>query len=163
MEQHSQHSQHPPPLPEVRPQPNIASHHNYTATCSEGGPGDVVTTSSADDAASLGAGGGAGGDGFSRLEDLPGVSTDAWLRVTRGLPPSDPFTPGDGFVVCVDSGRLMPANCTVTRVQVRGRSRGGEGSGREGQRAAGRRGKGCGGGAEARLEPPLPFPTRPVL
>ena len=27
-------------------------------------------------------------------EDVPGVPTDAWCRVTRGVPPLDPFTPG---------------------------------------------------------------------
>ena len=27
-------------------------------------------------------------------EDVPGVPSDAWCRVTRGVPPLDPFTPG---------------------------------------------------------------------
>eukprot|EP00198_Chlamydomonas_reinhardtii_P007219 XP_001696555.1 predicted protein [Chlamydomonas reinhardtii] len=79
----------------------------------DGNPGDVATAAVADAAEAA-----AGEDGgpISRVEDLPGVSVDAWMRVTRGLPPSDPYTPGDGFVVCVDGGRFLPANVTVTKV-----------------------------------------------
>lgn len=27
-------------------------------------------------------------------EDVPGVPTEAWVRVSRGIPPTDPFNPG---------------------------------------------------------------------
>ncbi len=47
------------------------------------------------------------------------MSVDAWLRVSRGLPPADAYTPGDGFVVCVDGARMLPANVTLTKVTVR--------------------------------------------
>ena len=28
------------------------------------------------------------------LEDAPGVPQQAWVRVARGVPPAEPFTPG---------------------------------------------------------------------
>lgn len=28
-------------------------------------------------------------------EDIPGVPARAWVRVVRGVPPADPYTPGE--------------------------------------------------------------------
>ena len=41
-------------------------------------------------------------------EDIPGVPTAAWARVKRGVPASDPFKPGEGFVLMVDGARFLP-------------------------------------------------------
>ncbi len=64
---------------------------------------------------------GGGGDGAAVTngaeEDLPGVPAAAWVRVQRGTPPADPYTPGDGFAVIVDGARFLPTSATITRVQ----------------------------------------------
>lgn len=52
-------------------------------------------------------------------EDVPGVPVEAWCRVARGIPPSDPFTPGEGFVLLVDGARFLPANITISKVTAR--------------------------------------------
>lgn len=58
-----------------------------------GAPGDVELAASASAAAGGGAAVGAGvGVG---LEDIPGVPNEAWVRVQRGVPPADPYTPGE--------------------------------------------------------------------
>jgi hypothetical protein len=31
------------------------------------------------------------------LEDAPGVPQQAWIRVAKGVPPAEPFTPGKCF------------------------------------------------------------------
>ncbi len=54
--------------------------------------------------------------GTADREDVPGVPASAWVRVQRGIPPSDPFSPGDGFVVAVDGARFLPACVTLSRV-----------------------------------------------
>ena len=41
-------------------------------------------------------------------EDVPGVPTAAWARVKRGVPASDPFKPGVGFMLMVDGARFLP-------------------------------------------------------
>ena len=41
-------------------------------------------------------------------EDVPGVPTAAWARVKRGVPASDPFKPGAGFMLMVDGARFLP-------------------------------------------------------
>lgn len=41
-------------------------------------------------------------------EDVPGVPTAAWARVKRGVPASDPFKPGEGFILMVDGARFLP-------------------------------------------------------
>ena len=41
-------------------------------------------------------------------EDIPGVPTAAWARVKRGVPASDPFKPGVGFMLMVDGARFLP-------------------------------------------------------
>lgn len=41
-------------------------------------------------------------------EDIPGVPTAAWARVKRGVPASDPFKPGEGFMLMVDGARFLP-------------------------------------------------------
>lgn len=41
-------------------------------------------------------------------EDIPGVPTAAWAQVKRGVPASDPFKPGEGFVLMVDGARFLP-------------------------------------------------------
>ena len=43
-------------------------------------------------------------------EDIPGVPTAAWARVKRGVPASDPFKPGEGFVLMVDGARFLPGS-----------------------------------------------------
>eukprot|EP00878_Enallax_costatus_P034475 GHUV01038227.1.p1 GENE.GHUV01038227.1~~GHUV01038227.1.p1 ORF type:complete len:320 (+),score=114.50 GHUV01038227.1:447-1406(+) len=77
-----------------------------------GAPGDVELAAGASAAAGGGAGVGAG----VGLEDIPGVPSEAWVRVQRGVPPADPYTPGDGFVVTVDGGRFLPCSVTITKV-----------------------------------------------
>ena len=42
------------------------------------------------------------------VEDIPGVPTAAWARVNRGVPASDPFQPGEGFMLMVDAARFLP-------------------------------------------------------
>ena len=42
------------------------------------------------------------------VEDIPGVPTAAWARVKRGVPASDPFKPGEGFMLMVDGARFLP-------------------------------------------------------
>ena len=49
-------------------------------------------------------------------EDIPGVPTAAWARVKRGVPASDPFKPGEGFMLMVDGARFLPGNCTVIQI-----------------------------------------------
>ncbi|KAL0028702.1 hypothetical protein WJX79_000762 [Trebouxia sp. C0005] len=49
-------------------------------------------------------------------EDVPGVPTAAWARVKRGVPASDPFKPGAGFMLMVDGARFLPGNVTVSKV-----------------------------------------------
>ncbi|DBA83915.1 TPA: hypothetical protein ACH3X1_006417 [Trebouxia sp. C0004] len=49
-------------------------------------------------------------------EDVPGVPTAAWARVKRGVPASDPFKPGVGFMLMVDGARFLPGNVTVSKV-----------------------------------------------
>ena len=46
----------------------------------------------------------------------PSLISQAWMRVTRGTPPADPYTPGEGFVVAVEAARFLPANVTCTKV-----------------------------------------------
>ena len=41
-------------------------------------------------------------------EDIPGVPTAAWAKVKRGVPASDPFKPGEGFMLMVDGARFLP-------------------------------------------------------
>ena len=58
-------------------------------------------------------------------QDIPGVPTAAWAKVKRGVPASDPFKPGEGFMLVVDGARFLPGKqrqqdmaapaCTVTR------------------------------------------------
>ena len=47
------------------------------------------------------------------VEDIPGVPTAAWVRVNRGVPASDPFQPGEGFMLMVDAARFLPGKCVV--------------------------------------------------
>ncbi|WIA19544.1 hypothetical protein OEZ85_004153 [Tetradesmus obliquus] len=54
--------------------------------------------------------------GQGQHEDIPGVPSEAWVRVQRGVPPADPYTPGDGLVVVVDAARFLPASVTISRV-----------------------------------------------
>ncbi|EFJ52780.1 hypothetical protein VOLCADRAFT_86096 [Volvox carteri f. nagariensis] len=107
---------------------------DFEITRRDGNPGDVAAATIADTAAAAAAGGGGGGaaaaagaagagkgrvsnsGAISHLEDVPGVSVDAWMRVTREVMPSDSYTPGDGFVVCLDGARFLPANVTLSRV-----------------------------------------------
>ncbi|KAK9815471.1 hypothetical protein WJX72_004235 [[Myrmecia] bisecta] len=49
-------------------------------------------------------------------EDVKGVPTAAWCRVQRGVPPSEPFKPGEGFMLMIDSARYLPGNVTVSKV-----------------------------------------------
>lgn len=35
------------------------------------------------------------GENGKATEDVPGVPAEAWVRVQRGIPPTDPFNPGD--------------------------------------------------------------------
>ncbi len=53
--------------------------------------------------------------GAGAHEDIPGVPVEAWVKVARGVPPGDPFSPGDGFVVIVDAARFLPSCCTLTK------------------------------------------------
>ena len=46
-------------------------------------------------------------------EDVPGVPTAAWARVKRGVPASDPFKPGAGFMLMVDGARFLPGTACV--------------------------------------------------
>ncbi|GLI63028.1 hypothetical protein VaNZ11_005888, partial [Volvox africanus] len=97
---------------------------DFEITKRDGNPGEVASATLTDAAAgggpdASGPSDGRGGEGsVSRLEDVPGVSVDAWMRVTRGVVPSDSYTPGDGFVICLDGARFLPANVTITKVTV---------------------------------------------
>lgn len=70
---------------------------NFNLVVREGVPGDMP-------AAMLGGAlGGAFDDdtdgqngGKVYNEDIPGVPMEAWVRVQRGVPPLDPYTPGEG-------------------------------------------------------------------
>ncbi len=49
-------------------------------------------------------------------EDIKGVPAEAWLRVARAVPPTEPFQPGESFVLRIDAARLLPANVTLTKI-----------------------------------------------
>jgi len=52
-------------------------------------------------------------------EDVPGVPTAAWARVKRGVPASDPFKPGVGFMLMVDGARFLPGTAyAYTRLTI---------------------------------------------
>lgn len=73
----------------VRPALGHANMH-MLLSC-RGAPGDVELGAGASSGV-VGAGGVGAGVG---LEDIPGVPSEAWVRVQRGVPPADPYTPGD--------------------------------------------------------------------
>ena len=56
-----------------------------------GVPGDV----SAQDPHTVAAASAVDGGRGASNEDIPGVPTDAWVRVQRGTPPADPYSPGE--------------------------------------------------------------------
>ncbi len=75
---------------------------DFSVSHAEGQPGDGVPASAAAGGTATagaggpgGSGGGASGKGLGANEDVPGVPTQAWLRVARGIPPAEPFTPGE--------------------------------------------------------------------
>lgn len=64
--------------------------------CCRGAPGDVELAAGASAAVGgAGVGVSAGVGVGAGLEDIPGVPSEAWVRVQRGVPPADPYTPGD--------------------------------------------------------------------
>ncbi|KAF5840442.1 hypothetical protein DUNSADRAFT_16675, partial [Dunaliella salina] len=91
----------------------------FSVSHADGEPGDATTAhgkqGAADPLAAKRSGGPAWPPGRGH-EDVPGVPCTAWVRVTRGTPPTEPFTPGEGFVVLLDGARFLPASSTLTRV-----------------------------------------------
>ena len=49
-------------------------------------------------------------------EDIKGVPAEAWMRVARAVPPTEPFQPGESFVLRIDAARLLPSNVTITKI-----------------------------------------------
>jgi len=87
----------------------------FSVTLSDGQPGDI-THYGKDSAHSIDDADAARGGGEEAKEDIPGVPAEAWSHVTRGVPPMDPFVPGEGCVLLVDSGRFLPASVTISKV-----------------------------------------------
>ena len=98
---------------------------DFSITCSQGLQGEPG--SRVEDPASAPGGSRGGAKSASQderkkkagPEDVPGVPVEAWCRVARGVPPSDPFTPGEGFVLAVDGARFLPASITISKVTAR--------------------------------------------
>ena len=70
---------------------------DFSVTKSDGQPGDITKYGDSQGKLHSRMGGTAAGgaDGMPVVkEDVPGVPIDAWCRVTRGVPPLDPYTPG---------------------------------------------------------------------
>ncbi|KAG1676617.1 hypothetical protein FOA52_008746 [Chlamydomonas sp. UWO 241] len=87
----------------------------FSVTRSDGQPGDI--TNYGDDRGSTASSLlGAQGARAPQTEDVPGVPVEAWCLVARGIPPLDPFTPGEGCVLMVDGARFLPANVTISKV-----------------------------------------------
>lgn len=55
----------------------------------------------------------------SEISELQPISPpyEAWIPHQRQTPPSTPFSPGDGFELCIDGARFLPDIVTATRVR----------------------------------------------
>jgi hypothetical protein len=51
-------------------------------------------------------------------EDLPGVPASAFRLVRHPLPAEAPYQMAEGFVLCVDGARFLPAQVTICRAVV---------------------------------------------
>jgi hypothetical protein len=55
--------------------------------------------------------------GQGQHEDIPGVPTAAWVRVQRGVPPADPYTPGAAAVqgqgICKEIALKLQCICML--------------------------------------------------
>ena len=100
---------------------------DFSITHTPGQPGDLARYKDEEASQAPGSRGGLKSSGTNAqgdikkkvAEDVPGVPAEAWCRVARGVPPSDPFTPGEGFVLLVDGARFLPANITISKVTAR--------------------------------------------
>jgi hypothetical protein len=94
---------------------------DFSVSLRRGAPGDLELRDIDVSKYSAGAGGrhssaDAAGQASAAHEDVPGIPAAAWVRVTRGVPPADPYSPGDGFVLLIDGARFLPDSTTISRV-----------------------------------------------